>query len=48
MAERVGKPAGLRAAEAFFLERCLPGHFHNVDRLTGEMLGEEAPSPMIL
>ena len=48
MAARIGKAVNLRAAECFFVERCLPGHFHNVDRLVGEMLGEDSSPPTIL
>ena len=48
MAARIGKAVNLAAAEAFFVERCLPGHFHNMDRLIGEMLGEDEPAPTII
>jgi LmbE family N-acetylglucosaminyl deacetylase len=48
MAERIGKAAGLKAAEAFFVERCLPGHFDNMDRMIGEMIGDPAPAPTII
>lgn len=48
MASRIGRAAGLDAAEAFFVERCLPGHFDNMDRLVGEMLGEPEPEPRVI
>jgi LmbE family N-acetylglucosaminyl deacetylase len=48
VASHVGKAAGLPAAEAFFVERCLPGHFDNMDRMIGEMLGEPAPPPRVV
>ncbi|MBN2583954.1 MAG: PIG-L family deacetylase [Planctomycetes bacterium] len=48
MAARVGKVADLAAAEAFFVERCLPGHFDNMDRMIDEMLGEPDPPPRIV
>jgi len=48
MAGRIGKAAGLEAAEAFFVERCLPGHFDNMDRAIGEMLGEDDPPPTVI
>lgn len=48
MAKRIGKAVGLAAAEAFWVEKCLPGHFDNMDRMLGEMLGEDAPDPTVL
>lgn len=48
MASRIGKAAGLAEAEAFFVERSLPGHFDNMDRAIGEMLGEAGPPPAVI
>ena len=48
MAAKVGKKAKLAAAEAFFVETCLAGHFDNMDRLMDEMLGEPEPPPRVV
>lgn len=48
MAARIGAKVGLATAEAFLIQRCLPGHFENMDRLTGEMLGDPPFPPTIV
>lgn len=45
-AEHTGKPVGLIAAEAFYIQKCLPGHFDNLQLPTDD-IGEQAESPLI-
>jgi len=47
MAARIGEKADLAAAEAFFVQKCLPGHLDNVDHLMTEMLGLPEGSPKV-
>jgi len=46
-AARVGENVGLEAAEAFYVQKCLPGHFDNLRQATDEMLGHDGDVPMI-
>ena len=46
-AEKIGKHAGLTAAEAFYVLKCLPGHFDNLQRATKEVFGDPDEAPMI-
>lgn len=46
--ERFGKPAGLKAAEAFIVQRCAPGHLDNMDERFAEILGEPRARPHII
>jgi LmbE family N-acetylglucosaminyl deacetylase len=48
MSVRIGAKVGLTTAEAFLVQRCLPGHFDNMDQLMGEMLGDPPLPPMIV
>ena len=48
MAARIGGKVGLDAAEAFFVQTCLPGHFDNGDQLLAEMLGDPVQSPTVI
>jgi len=40
-------PNDLTAAEAFFIQKTLPGHFDNFTQLTREMLGTPPDPPKI-
>ena len=46
-AETTGKKAGLKAAEAFYIQKCLPGHFDNMHRSSEEPAGNQDESPLI-
>ena len=46
-AERIGKPVGLKAAEAFYIQKCLPGHFDNLQPSTEDINGNQVESPLI-
>ena len=48
MAARIGKNQKLDAAEAFYVQPCLPGHFDNMDVILAEMLDEQAESPITI
>jgi len=48
MAAEVGEKVGLSAAEAFFVQKCLPGHFDNMRDAMGEMLGKPGAAPMVI
>jgi hypothetical protein len=48
MAEKTGKEAGLKAAEAFYIQKCLPGHFDHFKQDTGLSAPGQAGSPIIL
>jgi len=47
MAFTLGKKVDLKAAEAFFIQKTLPGHFDNFTQLTREMLGTPPEPPKI-
>ncbi len=47
MATAIGKKVDLKAAEAFFVQKTLPGHFDNFQQLTSEMLGNPPEKPKI-
>ena len=47
MAQRAGRPVNVSAAEPFFVQRCLPGHFDNMDTTLEEMLGGSASAPRL-
>lgn len=46
-AEQIGKHAGLKAAEAFYIQKCLPGHFNNLQPSTEAFTGKQVESPLI-
>ena len=43
----VGKNVNLKASEAFFVQKTLPGHFDNVQQIMSEMLGNPPEPPKI-
>lgn len=43
----VGKNVNLKASEAFFVQKTLPGHFDNFQQLMSEMLGNPPEPPKI-
>lgn len=43
----IGKPVGLKAAEAFYVQKCLPGHFDNLQVPTEGFNGKQPESPLI-
>ena len=47
MATVIGKKVDLKAAEAFFVQKTLPGHFDNFQQLISEMLGNPSEQPKI-
>jgi hypothetical protein len=47
MAGVIGKNMSLKAAEAFFVQKTLPGHFDNFQQMTAEMLGSPPEKPKI-
>ncbi len=47
MAIAIGNKVDLKAAEAFFVQKTLPGHFDNFQQLTSEMLGNPPEKPKI-
>jgi LmbE family N-acetylglucosaminyl deacetylase len=47
MALAIGNKIDLKAAEAFFVQKTLPGHFDNFQQLTSEMLGNPSEKPKI-
>ena len=47
MAVTIGSKVDLKAAEAFFVQKTLPGHFDNFQQLTSEMLGNPPENPKI-
>ncbi len=47
MATVIGKKVDIKAAEAFFVQKTLPGHFDNFQQLTSEMLGNPPEKPKI-
>ena len=47
MASVIGNKVDLKAAEAFFVQKTLPGHFDNFQQLTSEMLGNPLEKPKI-
>ncbi|MHA1803388.1 MAG: hypothetical protein ACTSU4_02510, partial [Promethearchaeota archaeon] len=42
-----GKKVNLKAAEAFYVQKTLPGHFDNFIQMTQEMLGNTPEPPKI-
>lgn len=48
MAARIGEKVDLAAAEAFFVQKCLPGHFDNMDQAMSEMLGIPPETPTVI
>jgi len=48
MAERIGKRAEVPAAEAFYVQLCLPGHFDNMDEILAVMLDETPELPVVM
>jgi LmbE family N-acetylglucosaminyl deacetylase len=48
MAAQVGAAVGLAAAEAFYVQKCLPGHFDNMREAVGEMLSLPPGAPTVL
>jgi LmbE family N-acetylglucosaminyl deacetylase len=46
-AEQVGKEAGIKAAEAFYVQKCLPGHFDNLGPVSGTERREQDGPPLI-
>ena len=46
-AEHIGKPVGIKAAEAFYIQKCLPGHFDNLQPSTEDINGKQVESPLI-
>ena len=47
MAIAIGNKVGLKAAETFFVQKTLPGHFDNFQQMTSEMLGNPPEKPKI-
>jgi LmbE family N-acetylglucosaminyl deacetylase len=48
MAANIGSKVNLKAAEPFYVQRVLPGHFDNFIPLMNEMLGNPLESPKIV
>jgi LmbE family N-acetylglucosaminyl deacetylase len=47
MAGVIGRNMGLEAAEAFFVQKILPGHFDNFQQMIAEMLGFPSEKPKV-
>ena len=47
MSANIGRKAELKAAEAFYVQKVLPGHFDNFIQLMNEMLGNPPEKPKI-
>jgi LmbE family N-acetylglucosaminyl deacetylase len=47
MAGETGKVAGLKAAEAFYIQKCLPGHFDNWQRGGEAFAGGQVGQPVV-
>lgn len=47
MAIVIGSKVDVKAAETFFVQKTLPGHFDNFQQLTSEMLGNPSEQPKI-
>ncbi|KON27603.1 hypothetical protein AC481_04270 [miscellaneous Crenarchaeota group archaeon SMTZ-80] len=47
IASTIGKKANIKAAEAFYMQKVLPGHFDNFVELMNEMLGNPSEAPKI-
>lgn len=47
IASTIGKKANIKAAEAFYTQKVLPGHFDNFLELMNEMLGNPSETPKI-
>ena len=48
IASVMGKKVGLSAAEMFYVQRTLPGHFDNFQEMVSEMLGNPPAPPKII
>jgi len=48
MAARIGRKMELPAAEAFYIQPCMPGHFDNMDEILAEMLNEAPARPTVI
>ena len=48
MAAGIGQKVELKAAEAFYVNKTLPGHFDNFQQMMMEMLGNPPEKPKIL
>ena len=47
MATAMGKKVGIKAAEPFYVQKILPGHFDNFQQMMSEMIGNPPPPPKI-
>jgi hypothetical protein len=47
IASTIGKKVNIKAAEAFYMQKVLPGHFDNFLELMNEMLGNPSEKPKI-
>ncbi|GAG97616.1 unnamed protein product, partial [marine sediment metagenome] len=47
LATAIGSKVDLKAAEPFFVQKTLPGHFDNFQQLISEMLGNPSEQPKI-
>jgi hypothetical protein len=47
LAITIGKKVNLEAAETFYVQKTLPGHFDNFQELMREMLGYPSDPPKI-
>jgi LmbE family N-acetylglucosaminyl deacetylase len=47
MASALGKSVNLKVAEAFYVQKILPGHFDNFQQLMSEMIGNPSEPPKI-
>ena len=47
IANVIGKQVALDAAEAFYVQKTLPGHFDNFQTMMSEMLGNPSEKPKI-
>ncbi len=47
IATTMGRKVGLKAAEAFYIQKVLPGHFDNIQEQMMEMLGNPSEQPKI-
>ncbi len=48
MAAKIGEKVNLPAAEAFYVRKCLPGHFDNMEQALSEMLGLPPQAPTVM
>jgi hypothetical protein len=47
IAESIGKNLGIKASEAFYVQKTLPGHFDNFQQILSELLGNPPENPRI-